>query len=153
MNNPNNSDIVTTDPMASPPRRPSNSLPPQLPDPLATPRSFLRNNSSSATPSLIATPPPPFKYSLPLTNQNNIKDNNNIPNANVSGNADNIFAGSPMFMTSPYYDARTSMGSTISSSTNLKLEDKLRYWRHDAYLKNLYDTAAFWGNKVMTITG
>ena len=112
--------FATNSPMTSPPRRPSNSLPPQLPDPLATPRSFLRSNSASATPSLIATPPPPFKYPLPH---------------------------------SPYYDARTSMGSTSSSSTNLKMEDKLRYWRHDAYLKNLYETAAFWGNKVVTITG
>jgi hypothetical protein len=112
--------VFATNPMTSPPRRPNNNnLPPQLPDPLATPRSFLRNNSASATPSLIATPPPPFKYPLPH---------------------------------SPYCDARTSIGSTSSSSTNLKMEDKLRYWRHDAYLKNLYETAAFWGNKVVTIT-
>ncbi|GBB91503.1 hypothetical protein RclHR1_18830003 [Rhizophagus clarus] len=120
-NNPIEASIFVTNPMTSPPRRPnSNNVPPQLPDPLATPRSFLRNNSASATPSLLATPPPPFKYPLPH---------------------------------SPYYDARTSLGSNSSSSTNLKMEDKLRYWRHDAYLKNLYETAAFWGNKVVTITG
>ncbi|CAB4395208.1 unnamed protein product [Rhizophagus irregularis] len=120
-NNSTEVGTFVTNPMTSPPRRPSNNnVPPQLPDPLATPCSFLRNNSASATPSLIATPPPPFKYPLPH---------------------------------SPYYDARTSLGSNSSSSTNLKMEDKLRYWRHDAYLKNLYETAAFWGNKVVTITG
>jgi hypothetical protein len=120
-NNSTEAGIFVTNSMTSPPRRPSNNnVPPQLPDPLATPRSFLRNNSASATPSLIATPPPPFKYPLPH---------------------------------SPYYDARTSLGSNSSSSTNLKMEDKLRYWRHDAYLKNLYETAAFWGNKVVSITG
>ncbi|CAI2165441.1 7826_t:CDS:10 [Funneliformis geosporum] len=150
MNNNTNIGTNATNPMTSPPRRLSNS--PQFLDPLATPRSFLRNISSSATPSLIATPPPPFKYPQTLTSSQNNKDNNQ--NANLSGNADNIFAGSPMLTNSPYYDARTSMASTLSSSVvNLKLDDKLRYWRQDAYLKNLYETAAFWGNKVMTITG
>ncbi|RHZ52105.1 hypothetical protein Glove_465g33 [Diversispora epigaea] len=40
-----------------------------------------------------------------------------------------------------------------NSNLGLKLEEKVRLWRHDAYLRNLYETAAFWGNKVMTMTG
>ncbi|CAJ0758214.1 2840_t:CDS:10 [Entrophospora sp. SA101] len=57
-----------------------------------------------------------------------------------------------MFDISPYCDSRNSNASSITFS-NLKLEDKLRLWRHDAYLKNLLETAAFWGNKVLTMTG
>jgi hypothetical protein len=31
--------------------------------------------------------------------------------------------------------------------------EKMRMWRHDAMLQHLYETAAFWGDKVLTWTG
>ncbi|CAG8507895.1 13543_t:CDS:10, partial [Acaulospora colombiana] len=126
---------------ASPPRNPShNRHLSQNQDPLATPRSFFRNNTASVTPSLLSSPPPPFK--LPFLSS---KDSQNISNS--------IFE-SPVFAGSPFCDGRTSIGSTSSGVLgSFKLEDKLRLWRQDAYLKNLYETAAFWGNKVMSMTG
>lgn len=33
------------------------------------------------------------------------------------------------------------------------LIEKMRMWRHDAMLQHLYETAAFWGDKVLTWTG
>lgn len=30
---------------------------------------------------------------------------------------------------------------------------KMRTWRHDAMLQHLYETAAFWGDKVLAWTG
>ncbi|CAG8747256.1 4149_t:CDS:2, partial [Cetraspora pellucida] len=52
---------------------------------------------------------------------------------------------------SPFYDARSSIESSSSNASSL--EEKTRQWRNDAYFKNLYETAVFWGNKVMTMTG
>jgi anaphase-promoting complex subunit 6 len=30
--------------------------------------------------------------------------------------------------------------------------DRMRLWRHDALMQHLYDTAAFWGDKVLSWT-
>lgn len=30
--------------------------------------------------------------------------------------------------------------------------DRIRLWRHDALMQHLYETAAFWGNKVVSWT-
>jgi hypothetical protein len=34
-----------------------------------------------------------------------------------------------------------------------KMVDNMRMWRHDAILQHLYETAAFWGDKVLSWTG
>ena len=31
--------------------------------------------------------------------------------------------------------------------------DSMRLWRHDAIMQHLYETAAFWGDKVLSWTG
>ncbi|CAG8714762.1 13957_t:CDS:10, partial [Acaulospora morrowiae] len=133
-----NANSTIQNPNASPPRNQNRHLS-QNQDPLATPRSFFRNNTASVTPSLLSSPPPPFK--LPFLSS---KDSQTIGN--------DIFE-SPLLAGSPFCDARTSIGSTSSVLGTLRLEDKLRLWRQDAYVKNLYETAAFWGSKVMTMTG
>lgn len=33
-----------------------------------------------------------------------------------------------------------------------KMVDRMRLWRHDALMQHLYDTAAFWGDKIMSWT-
>jgi anaphase-promoting complex subunit 6 len=30
--------------------------------------------------------------------------------------------------------------------------DRMRLWRHDAMLQHLYETAAFWGDKILSWT-
>ena len=30
--------------------------------------------------------------------------------------------------------------------------DRMRLWRHDALMQHLYDTAAFWGDKIVSWT-
>lgn len=30
--------------------------------------------------------------------------------------------------------------------------DRMRLWRHDALMQHLYDTAAFWGDKILSWT-
>lgn len=34
-----------------------------------------------------------------------------------------------------------------------KMVEKMRTWRHDAMMQHLYETAAFWGDKVLCWTG
>ncbi len=31
--------------------------------------------------------------------------------------------------------------------------DSMRLWRHDAIMQHLYETAAFWGDKILSWTG
>ena len=31
--------------------------------------------------------------------------------------------------------------------------DSMRIWRHDAMIQHLYETAAFWGDKILSWTG
>ncbi|CAG8816065.1 8049_t:CDS:2, partial [Racocetra persica] len=123
---------------ASPPRNSrSRQLQPNL-DPLATPQSFFRSNPSSVSPSILSSPPPPFKLPYPPNRENHAQSINN-------------FFASPILESSPFYDARSSIESSSSNASSL--EEKTRQWRNDAYFKNLYETAVFWGNKVMTMTG
>lgn len=36
---------------------------------------------------------------------------------------------------------------------NWSMVDSMRLWRHDAIMQHLYETAAFWGDKVLSWTG
>lgn len=31
--------------------------------------------------------------------------------------------------------------------------DRMRSWRHDAMMQHLYEAAAFWGDKILSLTG
>lgn len=34
-----------------------------------------------------------------------------------------------------------------------KMVDQMRIWRHDAMIQHLYETAIFWGDKLLSLTG
>jgi hypothetical protein len=36
---------------------------------------------------------------------------------------------------------------------NWGMIDSMRIWRHDAIIQHLYETAAFWGDKILSWTG
>jgi anaphase-promoting complex subunit 6 len=36
--------------------------------------------------------------------------------------------------------------------SELGMIDRMRLWRHDALLQHLYETAAFWGDKILSWT-
>ncbi|KAF8699285.1 Anaphase-promoting complex, cyclosome, subunit 3, partial [Rhizoctonia solani] len=50
-------------------------------------------------------------------------------------------------------DENTTFGDDEEDSDDWTIVDKLRMWRHDAMMQHLYDTAIFWGDKVLTWTG
>ncbi|KAF8753412.1 Anaphase-promoting complex, cyclosome, subunit 3 [Rhizoctonia solani] len=47
-------------------------------------------------------------------------------------------------------DEDTTFGDDEEDSDDWTIVDKLRMWRHDAMMQHLYDTAIFWGDKVLT---
>ncbi|CAE6461847.1 unnamed protein product [Rhizoctonia solani] len=47
----------------------------------------------------------------------------------------------------------TTFGDDEDDPDDWTIVDKLRMWRHDAMMQHLYDTAIFWGDKVLTWTG
>ncbi|CAG8559618.1 8726_t:CDS:10 [Paraglomus occultum] len=115
---------------------------------MARPRSRVprlnRHGSSSSSrasnPPLATTPDP---LSTPAS----------IARSNASGHSR---PSTPQQVPSPFliFGRRESWGSTFSAEAmaSWDLEDRLRLWRHDALMHNMYETAAFWGNKVMTMT-
>lgn len=42
--------------------------------------------------------------------------------------------------------------SHVSTEREWGMTDRMRLWRHDALMQHLYDTAAFWGDKVLSWT-
>lgn len=40
-----------------------------------------------------------------------------------------------------------------SSERSWGMVDSMRLWRHDAIMQHLYETAAFWGDKILSWTG
>ncbi|KAG8688436.1 anaphase promoting complex subunit cdc16 [Ceratobasidium sp. 395] len=50
-------------------------------------------------------------------------------------------------------DEDTTFGEDEDDLGDWTIVDKLRMWRHDAMMQHLYDTAIFWGDKVLTWTG
>ncbi|KAK9764013.1 anaphase-promoting complex subunit Cut9 [Basidiobolus ranarum] len=50
---------------------------------------------------------------------------------------------------SPYSPSLTDLSYSYNTPT---LPDKLRMWRHDALQQHLYETAIFWGDKVLSMT-
>jgi anaphase-promoting complex subunit 6 len=50
-------------------------------------------------------------------------------------------------------DEDTTFGEGEEDLGDWTIVDRLRMWRHDAMMQHLYDTAIFWGDKVLTWTG
>ncbi|QRV89813.1 cell division control protein [Ceratobasidium sp. AG-Ba] len=50
-------------------------------------------------------------------------------------------------------DDDVAFGEDEDDLNDWSIVDKLRMWRHDAMMQHLYDTAIFWGDKVLTWTG
>ena len=50
-------------------------------------------------------------------------------------------------------DEDTTFGDDEEEVGDWTIVDRLRMWRHDAMMQHLYDTAIFWGDKVLTWTG
>src|SRR6185369_17249474 len=119
---------------------------------MARPRSRVprlnRHGSSSSSrasnPPLATTPTEPL--STPAS----------IARSNASGHNTGSRPSTPQQVPSPFliFGRRESWGSTFSAEAmaSWDLEDRLRLWRHDALMHNMYETAAFWGNKVTTRT-
>lgn len=64
----------------------------------------------------------------------------------------------------PDSEPRTRSRSRLGEETRIEDEDEdgegswnmidsMRLWRHDAIVQHRYDTAAFWGDKILTWTG
>ncbi|KAK4687933.1 hypothetical protein P7C73_g2183, partial [Tremellales sp. Uapishka_1] len=45
------------------------------------------------------------------------------------------------------------MGEREDGEVNWGMVDSMRLWRHDAIMQHLYETAAFWGDKILSWTG
>jgi hypothetical protein len=66
-------------------------------------------------------------------------------------------SSTPLINVSPYqiFTPRDSLGSNMSAEefASLKLEERIRWCRHKAFLDNMFETAAFWGSRLATMTG
>ncbi|RUS23219.1 hypothetical protein BC937DRAFT_90338 [Endogone sp. FLAS-F59071] len=60
-------------------------------------------------------------------------------------------AGQNPFQSPGMPTTSTPLSSVLSTSTTRA--DRMRMWRHDALQQHLYETAAFWGDKVVALTG
>ncbi|KAG9286813.1 hypothetical protein G9A89_012363 [Geosiphon pyriformis] len=110
-------------------------------DPLATP-SYLLRPDASVSPGTYATPPPSLRYLEDLKNNsfhtNSTKDSTRL-----------LPFGSPF-----YSSNRDSIGNLFSNyHVEPKMEDRMRYWRNSALQSHMFDSAAFWGNKLTSMSG
>lgn len=53
----------------------------------------------------------------------------------------------------PTRDDSGDEGDEIEEQGWERMVVKMRNWRHDAIMQHLYDTAAFWGDKILSWTG
>ncbi|CAG8560664.1 4158_t:CDS:10 [Ambispora gerdemannii] len=115
----------------------------QQPDPLGTPL-YLHRPDAYVTPGNYTTPPPTLKL-FPTHLKNNSSTHASSTSTSVR----------QLVFSSPFFSSRDSVGSSAFSnySTETKTEDRMRYWRNAALQYHMYETAAFWGNKLASITG
>jgi anaphase-promoting complex subunit 6 len=48
---------------------------------------------------------------------------------------------------------RTQTDEEVDEERTWSMVDSMRLWRHDAIMQHLYETAAFWGDKILSWTG